>query len=276
MRWHLLVAQLCLVGAAGSVQAEALQTCYNKTLPTRGEPQTELIVAIDQTTPLDASLKQLVADNIRSFLKPGNDFALVTFSAFTQGHYTRQLAGFRLDRLLTTDERNDIAKPALQKFDACMQRQPQLATQLAGAALRNAFAGSSSDIAKSDVIASIKAISAVVRESQAKQKVVLIVSDMLENSSVSSFYANEGHAVRRIDAPKELQLVAQQGLLSDFGGARIYVIGAGLLTDDSKNGKAYRDPKTMGALADFWSAYMNRSKAKLVEFGQPALLQPVR
>jgi hypothetical protein len=272
-----LFAQLLLAGVASAAPADAIRSCYHKALPDNGgAPDTELFVAIDQTTPLDPSLKQLVADNVRPFLAPGHGFTMVTFSAFTQGHYTEVTAAGRLDRLLTPEQRNDISKPLLLKFDLCTQRQPQQAAQLVGTALRSAYDGTSRDIAKSDVLASLKAISALVHDSKAKNKVVLLVSDMLENSSVSSFYADKGRAVRKIDTRRELELAEKSGLLADFGGARVYVIGAGLLDDDGKNGKAYRDPKTMNALAGFWSSYLSRSNAKLVEFGQPALLQPVR
>jgi hypothetical protein len=277
VKWAALLAQLCLAGVACAGQADAIRTCYNQALPASGgAPDTELFVAIDQTTPLDTSLKQLVADNVRPFLAPNHGFTLVTFSAYTQGHYTEVIAAGSLDRLLTPEQRNDVSKPVLLKFDLCTQRQPQQAAQMVGDALRSAYNRTSSDIAKSDVLASLKSISALVQGSKAKNKVVLLVSDMLENSSISSFYADKGHAVRKIDAKQELELAEKNDLLADFGGARVYVIGAGLLGADGKNAKAYRDPKTMTALAGFWSAYLNKSNARLVEFGQPALLRPVQ
>lgn len=277
MKWAALLAQLCLAGVACAGPADTIRTCYNPALPANGgAPDTELFVAIDQTTPLDPALKQMVANNVRPFLTPNHGFTLVTFSAYTQGHYTEVAATGSLDRLLTPEQRNDVSKPMLLKFDLCTRRQPQQAAQLVGDALRNAYSRTSTDIAKSDVLASLKSISALVHASKAKNKVVLLVSDMMENSSVSSFYANQGHAVRKIDANKELELTEKNALLGDFDGARVYVIGAGLLPDDSKNAKAYRDPQTMNALAGFWAAYLNKSNAKLVEFGQPALLRPVQ
>ena len=144
-----------------------------------------------------------------------------------------------------------------------------------GKALRSAFDNTSSDIAKSDVVASIKAISAMVQQSPTQNKVVLIVSDMLENSSVANFYADQGRAVRKIDSIKEMRTIEENQMLADFGGARVYVIGAGLLAADGQKSKTYRDPKTMQALAGFWASYMQKSKAQLVEFGQPALLNRI-
>lgn len=263
--------------AAFAGQPDALPTCYGDKLPvTKAQPDTELFIAIDQTTPLDANLKQLVADNVKRFLNPNNGFSVITFSAYTQGHYMEVKVSGKMDPVLDTTQRNDISKPVLARFDQCMAHQPQSAAQIVGGALRAAFDGTSSEIARSDVLGSLKALSSKVRESSARNKVVLIVSDMLENSSISSFYADKGQSVRRIDPAKELKLAEDNQVFANFDGARIYVIGAGLLPDDVQKSKHYRDPKTMQALAVFWQSYFEKSKGTLVEFGQPALLNPMR
>jgi hypothetical protein len=276
MKLGVFLVGLMLSGLAAAGQADAIRTCYGKTIASPTGPlDTELFVAIDQTTPLDPTLKQLVADNIKPFLKSNNGFAILTFSAFTQGHYTELVASGKLDATIDQAKRNDISKTALSNFDQCMLRQPQQAAQLAGSALRAAYDGTTSDLAKSDVLASIKAVSTLVQNSKARNKVVLIVSDMLENSSVSTFYTDKGLSVRKIDTSKEIKLVEENRLFAVFGGARLYVIGAGLLAEDAKKTKSYRDPKTMQALADFWKTYLERSGAQLIEFGQPALLNPI-
>jgi len=261
---------------APNALADAVLTCYDRKLQAPTTPMTkELFILIDQTVLLDDTLKQSVANQIRPFLTPGSGFSVLVFSAYTQGKYTQLLTTGQLDAPLSTAQRNDVSKVVLAKFDQCMARQPALAAQAVGGALRAAFDGSSGDIAKSDVFASLKDISGRVRQSKASEKVVLLVSDMLENSSVTSFYANQ--ALRRIDPEKELKLALDNQLIADFANARMYVLGAGLLNDDGKKNKAvYRDPKTMQALSSFWMSYFEKSKAKLIEFGQPALLSPIQ
>jgi hypothetical protein len=70
-------------------------------------------------------------------------------------------------------------------------------------AINTSFGNSSSDIARSDIYKSLQELARnVVAPSRAKNKTVFIVSDMLENSSVSSFYANNG--VRLIDPKAEI------------------------------------------------------------------------
>lgn len=261
------------VAVAGS--SDSVPTCYNEKMPAqKAATDTEIFVVIDQTTMFDGGLKQSIADNVRPFLRPGNAFSVTQFSAFTQGHYTNVLVSGKLDPVLAKVARDDVSKPVLNKFDQCMTVQPSSAGQLVGGAMKAAFGGSSSDIAKSDIFASLKDISGKVRQSPAQHKVVLLASDMLENSSITSFYANQ--AVRQINPEKELKLVADNQLFGDFGGARVYVIGAGLLAEDARHPKGvYRSTQTMQALSRFWAGYFLKSNAELIEFGQPALLNPI-
>lgn len=256
-------------------QMDAIPTCYNAQIPTPSNNiAVELFVIIDQTTPFDTRLKQSVADNVRPFLQSNHAFSVTQFSAFTQGHYTDVLVSGKLDAKLVQKQRDDISKPALAKHDKCIAMQTKQASRLLGGAMKSAFSVESNNIAKSDVLASLKDISSKVKQSTADRKIVLIASDMLENSSISSFYAKQ--AVRQINPEKELKLVADNQMLGDFGGAKVYVIGAGLLTEDAKQAKGvYRSPQIMQALATFWKAWFQKSNAEIVEFGQPALLNPI-
>jgi hypothetical protein len=257
-------------------QMAVIPTCYDaKLLSPIAEIKVELFVLVDQTTILDDQLKQQVADQVRPFLVAGNSFSFLTFSSYSQGKYTQIVVTGVIEQKMAMVLRNDVAKPLLAKHDKCMARQPQIASQAAGAALKFSFDGTSNDLAKSDIYASLKDISGKIRQSPANSKIVLLVSDMLENSSISSFYQNQ--SVRRINPEKELQLVSDNKMFGDFGGARIFVIGAGLLSEDARSKKGiYREPQTMSALQNFWRIYFEKSNAQLIEFGQPALLNPIR
>ncbi|MDP1658227.1 MAG: hypothetical protein Q8L73_02600 [Methylotenera sp.] len=266
----LFISSLVMAG-----QMDAIPTCYNaKITAPNVNVATELFVIIDQTTPFNSGLKQSVADNVRPFLQPNQAFSVTQFSAFTQGHYTDVLVSGKLDATLAQKQRDDISKTILAKYDQCMAMQTKQAPRLLGGTMKTAFSTGNNDIAKSDVLASLKDISSKVKQSTADRKIVLIASDMLENSSLTSFYAKQ--TVRQINPEKELKLVADNQMFGDFGGAKVYVIGAGLLAEDAKRAKGvYRSPQTMQALATFWKAWFQKSNAEVVEFGQPALLNPV-
>lgn len=273
---YLAAVALALLGPSWAAAENGLPSCYDPKLGvTAAPPMTELFVLVDQTTAFDKTLQQQVADNVRPFMEGGNAYSVISFSAFAQGRYAQVLSTGTIEPGIAPALRDDISKPLLAKFDSCTKRQPALAMNAIGNALRTAFSGADPSLAKSDVMGSLKAISGRVKKSVAKEKIVLVASDMLENSAVSSFYGPRGTSVRQIDAAKEMKLAADNELFGDFGGAKIFVIGAGLLAAEGQTKGAYRDPKTMRALVTFWNSYFQRSHATVVELGQPALLNSI-
>lgn len=97
--------------------------------------------------------------------------------------------------------------------------------------------------------------------------VVFLISDMLENSDYASFYAK--NQIKNLVVADELKKAQTHNLFADLSGARVYVTGAGLISDDIK--QSYRSGRTMDALNAFWAGYFNRSNASLAGFGTPSL-----
>ncbi len=102
---------------------------------------------------------------------------------------------------------------------------------------------------------------------KASDYVVFLISDMLENSDYTSFYAK--NQIKNLVVADELKKAQAHNLFADLSGARIYVTGAGLITADVK--QSYRSGKTMDALNQFWSDYFSHSNASLNGFGTPSL-----
>lgn len=280
--WKTWVAG-ALIGYAGAALAAGsgdVPSCYaaNKLERPAPKPERELFVLIDQTTPLDATLQRSVMENVGRLVQPGSAYAIASFSSFGQGRYLELLASGALEVPLAEADRSSIGVKVLRNLDACLKSQQAFARNAAAEALQKALAGISTDFAKSDVMASIKEMSGRVRQSEAKNKILFLASDMLENSGISSFYAQRN--VRGLNVAQELQKVEAASMLADLGGARVFVLGAGLVQDAHSKGAAkdsgvYRDPKTMATLKEFWSQYFQRSHAHLEVFGMPALVVPV-
>lgn len=242
------------------------------------DSQRWLYLVIDQTVVLDENLKSSLADIIKHNVQPGMGFSVYGFSAFSQGHYMSHLATGVLEETITDKKiRDDVSVPALQKFDACIKGQYGYGLKLALEAVGKALQASSADLAKSDVIFSLTEVSHLVKENPVMNKQILLVSDMLENSTISSFYAK--NVVRRIDAAKELKVVDSNNLFGDFAGAGVYVMGAGMMPEQKETqskSSLYRDPKTLSALKNFWEGYFSRSNGNLKEFGSPELLSAIK
>lgn len=281
MRRHLLAALLAcsaLVLTAYAGLQNDIPSCYaaNNVGAAAPAPARELFVLIDQTTQLDPRLQSSVKENVLRFIRPGTAYVIGDFSAFSQGRYMEIISAGTLEQPVADSARNSIGVKVLRTFDACMQGQAGYGQKLIQSALDKALGGSTSTLSRSDVLASIKELSVRVRQSTAHDKVVFLVSDMLENSSVSSFYAAKN--VRNIDPAKELKAAEAAGMIGNFGGARVFVLGAGIVPEDAAKGASgvYRDPKAMNALKEFWRQLLARSNAELVEFGTPAMMTPLQ
>ena len=274
------VAAAMLSNAAQAGVANDIPSCYtaNKMKVPVPATETEVFILIDQTTPLDAGLQDSVRENVGRLVKAGSAFVVASFSSFGQGRYLEVLSAGTLEGTIDAKSRDDISVKVLRNFDACMAGQADFGRKAAAVALNKALSGTSTEFAKSDVMGSLKELSSRIKQSTARDKIVFLVSDMLENSGISSFYASKN--VRAIDPAVELKKAQEAQVVGDFGGARVYVLGAGLVQDNAggKNTDSgvYRNPKAMAALRQFWDAYFEASHAKLAEFGAPALLSPVK
>jgi len=234
-------------------------------------------VLIDQTVQLDATLKKSVLNNMLRVLDPGTKFVVAEFSAFSQGRYLQVLKTGIIENPIPPDHIGDVVMTRLQSFRTCMKNQEAYARNLALKAAYTAMAGSTSSLGHSDILMALKTIAVTIRNDHAKQKLLFLVSDGLENSTVTSFYAN--YSIRRLNVKVEMSKIKKDNLLTKFGGAKVYVLGgadlpsAGHGTRNQREG--YRNPLVLMSLKRFWFHYFAKSNANLVEFGEPALVSPV-
>ncbi len=233
-------------------------------------PAKELFIFVDQTTPLDKKMMIYIYKNMMRFIKNSNAVTIASFSANANGKYAEVAYGGFVEPLLAKKSQYDIAKKKLRKYKACMNGQYRYAKKKATKALVKVLKGANKKLPHSDIFRSLHDLSKrVVKPSKANEKVVLIVSDGLEHSAITSFYHKGG--IKRIDRKKELQKVADSGFLADFDNARIYVIGVG--ATGSK--KAYRDAKSLERLTAFWKDYFLNTHANLKAIGTPMLLEDI-
>lgn len=236
------------------------------------KPARSIFVLIDQTTGLDGALRQRLVSNVQSLLQPGTDFHIYTFSTYSAGHYaTADGAGF-LEQGIPEDQSLGISVRGLERLNQCLASERQVLIKRAADALTTATSASSSSFANSELMAEMKQLSEPVRASPASDKLVVVVSDLLEHSPVTSFYQNR--QLRQLDPSVEVEKAAAIDLFGDFGGARVAVLGAGLLPPDSAS-NAVRDTRALAELHQFWVTWFARSHATVIEYGEPDLVQPL-
>ncbi|OZB55436.1 MAG: hypothetical protein B7X43_01000 [Thiomonas sp. 15-63-373] len=279
-----VLSAIAAIGLAFSASAHAglvndVPSCYaaNHFKFQSAAPDKLIYVLIDQTVQLDPNLQQSVISNLNRMLGPKTKFVVAEFSAFSQGRYLNVLNTGIIEAPMTQDESSNIPLRQLPNFKSCMDGQAKFSVALADKAANTAMQGATSSLDQSDIMSALQNVSSAIKSDPAKDKVLFLVTDGLENSSVSSFYAN--HIVRKIDPAAELQKAKAADLMGDFGGAKVFVLGAGTLQPAKTGSKAardgYRDPVTIHRLNDFWAGYFKGSNANLVEFGAPALVTPL-
>ncbi len=234
-------------------------------------PAKELFIFIDQTTPLDKKMMIYIYKNMMKFIKNGNAVTIASFSANANGKYADVAYEGFVEPLLAKRSEYDISKKKLRKYKACMNGQYRYAKKKATKALVRVLKGANKKLPHSDIFRSLHDLSKrVVKPSKASEKVVLIVSDGLEHSAITSFYHKGG--IKKIDRKKELRKVANSGFLADFDNARVYMMAVG--TTESKS--AYRDAKSLERLTAFWKDYFLNTHANLKAIGTPMLLEDIQ
>lgn len=232
-----------------------------------------IFVLIDETTFFDKNLQEQILINSIKHINEGNYIYVAKFSAFIGNHYNEKVFEFKLDRPLNEEQRYNERKDNLKKLDKCLRDQINFVQAQTVSSIENSFLKPDENIAKSDIFYALADFGKnVISNIQANEKIVILASDLLENSTISSFYLKG--TTRLIDVKKELQKVEKNNLFSDFGGSSLYVIGTGIVT--GKNSTTYRDPKILSSLKKFWQEYFLKSNANLVEIGQPALKNNIK
>jgi hypothetical protein len=229
----------------------------------------ELFILIDQTTIIDKNMMKYTYKNMMNFMKNGYAVSIISFSSNSDGKYTDVVYAGTVEARMSKKESYDVSKKILRKYEGCMNGQLKFAKKKAKKALIAVLKGASKKMPHSDIIKSLTNISKdIITSSSAKEKVVLLVSDMLEHSSITSFY-KQGR-IKHINVKNEYAKINKSQYIANFSGAKVYVIGAGILAK-----KGYRDAKTLKNLTDFWRHYFKSTDADLQEIGTPMLLRDV-
>ena len=270
LRRACLALTLVASATAGAAERNDLPSCYAKArLPAQqAAPSGRLLsVVIDQTIPMPADIQRAAWGNIERFVQPGDQVRLYSFSAFVPGQYVRLLFAGTLDAPIADSARDDIDMSKLRAFDACMAKQKAAFSAGFGKRFVKALREARQDLPKSEIMFALREVGKDQAALASQDKVLFLISDMLEHSDYTSFYA--ANKIRDLKPVDELKKAQQHDLLARLDSTRVYVEGAGLVTDAVKHD--YRSGKTMDLLEQFWRGYIEASGGELSDFGKPML-----
>lgn len=275
-----------------------IPSCYEIQKIPGGKPEVSrtVVILLDETTVLPNSIRDTVLRSLKAFVQPGTHLTIMRFSAFTKDRSARimmrgdiepRIAVPDPDKSTLTIRATKVALAQANSLNACIDGQHKYVTNLAQQAVNTVFNEATSQILQSEIFGALHSASTLLNNPPAHEKILFVVSDMLENSSFTSFYSKND--VKLLDPKTELLKIEKEGFIEDFHGAKVYVVGAGLFpapqlpAGEIGGGKlkakatpAYRNARVMQSHKRFWEAYFTRSKATVVEFGQPDLLGQVK
>lgn len=251
-----------------------IPSCYRSINPATpvAEAGRELIVVIDGTFDPDVNLKKSVHAKVQNFIAPNDRVSIVSFSSYIGDAYTKLHFSGKLEPVIAEDKRSTISKKLLRQLDGCMEKQMAFTRKSIDEAIMAGFKPADLEVPKSEIIGNLSRVLGSLlppEEDGQPPKTVLLVSDMLENSDITSFYKAGG--VKAINVSAEIEKVKSGQYFSDWYGANVYVIGAGWVHQKYRNG--FRGSDVMRSLESFWSQYFELSSANLVAFGQPVLMR---
>ncbi|WP_028224086.1 hypothetical protein [Paraburkholderia ferrariae] len=275
----LALASLQIASVAHAGLVNDVPSCYGAFhLKAAPQPPDHLVyVLIDQTVLLDPNLQQSVLDNLDRMIQPGSKFVIAEFSAFSQGHYLDVLHTGVVEQPLPDDAYGAIPIQKAPQIKACFGQQLAFARKMAATTAKQVMQASTSSLNESEIMGAVSEVGLALRADQATNKVLFLVSDGLENSRTTSFYAH--NTVRDINPAAELAKAKSSQMYADLAGAKVYVLGGAMMPPATMGTRAqrdgYRDSKTVHDLKTFWQGYFDASHAQLAEFGAPALVTPV-
>lgn len=236
-----------------------------------GLPEATLFVVADESVGFDRNMIMRANEMMVEWLEPGRSVEVIRFSSGVKGRYTEVVSSGRLDPEPSDSFTNNLKRSELARFDKLHRQQLMLAKIQAQKALLSIIKTSNSSVPYSDIVSNMKHVGDHIKQYASNRKVVLVISDMLENSSIITFYS-KGH-VKTVNPDAALKAVADAGMVADFGeNVDVYVLGLGYFWAGEGSGKErYLDPKRASKVKEFWKRYFETSHANVREIGMPLM-----
>lgn len=269
IKQHYLIIFCALLVSAPASALDRQQSCYEQLELEQPEDNLDkaLYILVDQTMPLSASMRA----NINKILEPhprsGELVRIARFAPNTKGQYTELLFEGIRDSQPSEAYLYHLRDDDNRALLTCLkENETTLKTQF-NSALQHGMGMINTSLPKTEILHALKRLSeTVLINDNINDKTVLIISDGMENSEVTSFYRRK--SVKKINVEKELEKVTSRHLLADWRGAKVYMYGLGTIRDPRKHIK----PSQIAPLEHFWRSYFNAGGAIIKELGTPAIL----
>lgn len=263
---------LALIALFISVTAGAATnhpSCYQQLALNAPEGNTHkaLYILIDQTMPLSSAMRANLNSLLSSHPQSGEQVRIARFSPNIKGQYTELVYEGVRDSPPSEAYLYHLRDQDKQDLLACMADQKKNLQQGFKSAFQASLGEINTQLPRTELLHALKRLSeTVLINDEIDDKTVLIISDGMENSEVTSFYRRR--TIGKINYEREMSKVNRHDLLADWRGAKVYMYGLGNIKDERKHIK----PSQLSPLLAFWRGYFNAGGAIIKELGTPAVL----
>ena len=236
-------------------------------------PARELFILIDQTVRFDDKLRKALLKQTLDYVRQGDRITVASFSAYANKHYTELVFSGTMDAALPDSALEHVPVKRAKTFKRCLNAQWDQGRKSMVKHMLAATTGPDDeyDFSNTELVSAINTLATdLIGKSGAKDRSLLIFSDMLENSRMLTVF--QKGAIRLINPDTELAKVSKAGMIPALDRIKVYVMGGGWLDD----GSLYQDSRKLKALRSFWEKFFTSSHARLEGFGEPMLLTEIR
>jgi len=252
--------------------AGAQAQCYDKLAMPDHRPATarEITILVDETTVIPEEIGRVLMAHLAKALHPGDRVNLLAFSTFTRTRFLREVMVRELEQPPPPEALRNMPARKTRDLQTCIAvLRPAIVKELQDG-LGKLLKDASAEIAHSEIVMSLREVGLRLQASPIRTKLLLLVSDGMEHSGITSFYRNRG--LRVVNPDEEMKRIQGKRMLADLAGARVFIFGGGLSATDT----GARDPAALVALENVWSDYVTASNGVLAAFGKPTILVPLQ
>ena len=226
-----------------------------------------LYIFIDQTMPLNARMQSTLNELLSEHPKRGEQVRIARFSPNIKGQYTELTYEGFLDSKPSEAYLYHLRDKDNRALQTCIEEQKIKVKQAMQSAIKHNLQLIDTQLPRTELLYALKRLSeTVLVNDQIENKTVLIISDGLENSEVTSFYRRRN--IAPINVEKEIAKVNKHNLIANWHGANLYMFGLGNIKDERRHIK----PSQLEMLKKFWNSYFSAGGAVVKELGTPAPL----
>jgi hypothetical protein len=223
--------------------------------------QRDYLIIFDRTVVFPkAGIADIIKRTVES-VHAGDHVQLFSLSSLTASEFIKEHLDLWFDVPASqSDLETKIPASKISLAQRCFGNQLSLGKMKLTTQLQSLMDAPLADALQSEIL---NALSSISRESMAqskRDKRILVLSDMLENSDVINFY----HPLLPGNVQTALDNAKANELLGRFEGAHIYVRGAAMVVEGHKP----MSTKARALLRHFWEKWIQISGGELVSWGQ--------